>query len=79
MDSEWTGVKWIIDFDVKGYFDNINHKMLIKMLEKRIDDKKFINLIRNMLRAGYLEDWKFHRTYSGTPQGALCKEKHYAK
>jgi RNA-directed DNA polymerase len=69
---KWSGVKWLIDFDIKGYFDNINHKLLLKMLEKRIDDKKFINLIRNMLRAGYLEDWKFHRTYSGAPQGGIC-------
>jgi len=67
----WTGVKWIIDFDIKGYYDNINHKILINMLKQKIDDKKFINLIRNMLRAGYLEDWKFHKTYSGTPQGGI--------
>jgi RNA-directed DNA polymerase len=68
----WNGVKWLIDFDIKGYFDNIKHELLIKMLEKKIKDKKFINLIRNMLRAGYLEDWKFHRTYSGTPQGGIA-------
>ena len=67
----WTSVKWIIDMDIKGYYDNINHDIMIKMLEKRIDDKRFLKLIKAILKAGYLEDWKFHGTYSGTPQGGI--------
>jgi len=68
----WNGVKWLIDFDVQGFFDNVDHKILISTLEKKIDDHKFINLIKNLLRAGLMEDWKFQKTYSGTPQGAIC-------
>ena len=69
--NTWTGVKWLIDFDIKGYFDNIDHKILLKFLEKRIEDKKFLRLIKGMLKAGYMENWKYNRTYSGTPQGGI--------
>jgi len=68
----WNGVKWLIDFDVQGYFNNMDHKILLSLLEKKIDDRKFINLIKNLLRAGLMEDWKFQKTYSGVPQGAIC-------
>jgi RNA-directed DNA polymerase len=67
----WTGVKWLVDVDVVGFFDNIDHAILIRLLEKRIADKRFIALIRGMLKAGYMEDWRFHRTLSGTPQGGI--------
>ncbi len=67
----WTGTKWFIEFDIKGYFDNIDHEILIGCLEKKIDDRRFIALIRRMLRAGYMENWTYHRTYSGTPQGGV--------
>lgn len=69
--SVWTGVKWLVDVDVVGFFDNIDHNILIGLLEKRIADKRFLALIRGMLKAGYVEDWVFHRTYSGTPQGGV--------
>ena len=68
---KWTGMKWFIEFDIEGFFDNINHQILMEMLEKKIDDVKFLNIIRKMLKAGYMEDWKFHRTMSGTPQGGI--------
>lgn len=67
----WTGVKWIIEMDIKGFFDNLSHDVLIDALELKIDDKRFINLIRNMLKAGYMENWSYHDTYSGTPQGEI--------
>jgi len=67
----WTGTKWFIEFDIEGYFDNIDHKILMTLLEKKIDDEKFLNVIRKMLKAGYVEDWKYHNTYSGTPQGGI--------
>ena len=67
----WTGVKWIIDMDVKGFFDNVDHQVMMRLLEKRIDDHKFLRLIKAMLRAGYMEDWRYHATYSGTPQGGI--------
>ena len=68
---EYTGTKWFIEGDIKGFFDNINHEVLINILKEKIDDGRFIRLIRKFLRAGYLENWKFHRTYSGTPQGGI--------
>ncbi|MDQ0214699.1 group II intron reverse transcriptase/maturase [Oikeobacillus pervagus] len=67
----FTGVKWFIEGDIEGFFDNINHQKLISILRKRIKDEKFINLIWKFLKAGYMEDWKFHKTYSGTPQGGI--------
>ena len=67
----WTGVKWIIEFDIKGFFDNINHSKLIELLQKKIDDARIIGLIRKMLKAGYAEDWKWSSTWSGTPQGGI--------
>ena len=67
----WNGVKWLIDVDIKGFYDNINHTKLIALLEKKIDDKRFIGLIKAMLKAGYMEDWTFHKTHSGAPQGGI--------
>src|SRR6266481_8842590 len=67
----WNGVNWVIEFDIKGYFDNIDHDILVKCLEKRIDDRKFIKLIKTMLKAGYMEEWTYHSTHSGTPQGGV--------
>ncbi len=67
----WHGTKWIIEFDIKGFFDNINHGKLIELLERKIDDKRIISTIRKMLTSGYIEDWKFNNTWSGTPQGGV--------
>ncbi|WP_044640141.1 reverse transcriptase/maturase family protein [Risungbinella massiliensis] len=67
----FTGVKWFVEGDIKGFFDNINHHVLINILKKNINDEKFIDLIWKFLRAGYIEDWKFQKTYSGTPQGGI--------
>ena len=59
---EYTGTKWFIEGDIKGFFDNISHEVLINILREKIEDERFIRLIRKFLRAGYLENWKFHRT-----------------
>jgi RNA-directed DNA polymerase len=67
----WNGIKWIIEFDIKGFFDNINHNKMIEFLEKKIDDKRIIHIIRQMLKAGYAHDWKYNATWSGTPQGGV--------
>lgn len=67
----WSGMKWFVDVDIVGYFDNIDHDILLKLLRKRIDDEKFIDLIRRMLKAGFMEDWKHNPIYSGTPQGGV--------
>lgn len=64
-------MKWLIEFDIVGFYDNIDHEILLNLLRKRIDDERLIRLIGRMLKAGYLEDWTFHRTYSGAPQGGV--------
>lgn len=68
---EWTGVKWFVEVDIKGYFDNIDHSVLLELLGNRIRDAKFLSLIGSMLTAGFLEQWKFNETHSGTPQGGI--------
>lgn len=67
----YTGTKWFIEGDIKGFFDNINHDVMISILKNRIADDRFIRLIRKFLNAGYIEEWQYHNTYSGTPQGGL--------
>jgi group II intron reverse transcriptase/maturase len=69
--QEWTAVKWLVDMDLQSYFDTIPHGVLITLLEKKIEDKRFLRLIQAMLDAGYLEDWTYHTTYSGVPQGSI--------
>lgn len=69
--NHFKGTRWFIEGDIKGCFDNINHEKLIEILERKIKDSKFINLIRKFLKAGYMENWKYHQTYSGTPQGGI--------
>lgn len=69
--KEFTGAKWFIEGDIKGCFDNINHSVLMDVLNRKIKDVRFLNLIRKFLKAGYLEDWKYHETYSGCPQGGI--------
>lgn len=65
------GMIWWIEGDIKGFFDNIDHNILIEILEKKIDDERFLRLIRKFLKNGYLEDWKYNKTISGTPQGGI--------
>lgn len=67
----FTGMRWFIEGDIKGFFDNIHHATLIDILRMRIADERFIRLIWKFLRAGYLEEWYFNKTYSGTPQGGI--------
>lgn len=67
----FNGIKWFIEGDIKGCFDNIDHDVLLSILTRKVKDSKFINLIRKFLKAGYMEEWKYHATYSGTPQGGI--------
>jgi group II intron reverse transcriptase/maturase len=65
------GTVWFIEGDIKGCFDNIDHDVLMRILARRIHDGRILELVRRYLKAGYLEDWTYHRTYSGTPQGGV--------
>jgi group II intron reverse transcriptase/maturase len=69
--DQWNGIKWVGDMDIRDYFTTINHDLLMSFLAKQIEDKRFLRLIRAMLDAGYLEDWSYHATYSGVPQGSI--------
>ena len=65
------GTRWFIEGDIKGFFDNIDHDVMIGILSERISDQRFLRLIRKFLKAGYMENWQFHNSFSGTPQGGV--------
>lgn len=67
----WESIKWIVDMDIRDYFNTIPHDLLMGLLSKKIEDSRFLGLIKSMLDAGYLEDWTYHTTYSGVPQGSI--------
>jgi retron-type reverse transcriptase len=67
----FTGTTWFIEGDIRGCFDNIDHKVLLDILSRDIQDGRLLNLIRMCLEAGYVEDWQYHQTYSGAPQGGI--------
>ena len=68
--TTFNGVQWVIEGDIKACFDCFDHHVLIDILRRRIKDEHFIALMWKMLKAGYMEQWTYHRTYSGTPQGS---------
>jgi len=67
----WTGTKWFIEGDIKGCFDNIDHTILTNILRENIKDNRFLRFIDGALKAGYCEEWTYHPTHSGTPQGGI--------
>jgi group II intron reverse transcriptase/maturase len=71
VQNTWTGTVWFIEGDISDCFGSIDHDILITILAERIRDNRFLRLIRNMLKAGYIEDWQYHETLSGTPQGGV--------
>jgi len=71
LKKEFTGVSWFIEGDIKACFDTINHQVLVGIVGSKIKDARLIKLIWKFLKAGYLEDWKYHSTHSGCPQGGI--------
>lgn len=71
IQNRFVRCKWYVEGDIKGFFDNIDHEIMINILRKRIKDERFINLIRKFLNAGYMEQQELHQSYSGTPQGGI--------
>jgi RNA-directed DNA polymerase len=76
LDAIWVGitqrkVNWVLDADIRSFFDTISHAWLMKFLERRIADPRMLRLIRKWLRAGVSEDGEWSRTNVGTPQGSV--------
>jgi group II intron reverse transcriptase/maturase len=67
----WAGTTWFIEGDIAQCFDKLDHELLLKGLEEHIVDGRFIGLLRELLDAGYLEEWTLHQTLSGVPQGGI--------
>lgn len=69
--QNWWGTKWFIEGDLKGCFDNIKHDVMMNVLREHILDNRFLRLIETLLEAGYMEEWTYKPTLSGTPQGGV--------
>ena len=67
----WKGTAWFIEGDIRGCFDSLDHSVLLSILRDKLHDGRLLRLIENLLKAGYLEDWTYHRTHSGSPQGGI--------
>jgi len=71
INDTWTGTTWFIEGDISDCFGSLDHEVILGILAEKIHDQRFLRLIRNMLKAGYLEDWEYHDTLSGSPQGGV--------
>jgi group II intron reverse transcriptase/maturase len=69
--DRWTGTVWFIEGDISDCFGTLDHQILLNVLAEKIHDQRFLRLVRNMLKAGYLEDWDYRETLSGCPQGGV--------
>ena len=69
--STWTGTTWFIEGDIADCFGSLDHEVMLAILGEHIHDQRFLHLVGGMLRAGYLEDWTWHATHSGAPQGGV--------
>jgi group II intron reverse transcriptase/maturase len=69
--NTWTGTTWFVEGDVSDCFGSFDHEIMVKILAEKIHDNRFLRLMRNMLKAGYLEDWRWNATLSGVPQGGV--------
>lgn len=67
----WKGTTWFIEGDISDCFGSLDHEVMLAVLAEKIHDNRFLRLVRNMLKAGYLEDWRWHATLSGAPQGGV--------
>src|SRR5712691_6119123 len=71
MQETWTGTVWFVEGDISDCFGSLDHEIMVRILSEKIHDNRFLRLIRNMLEAGYLADWEYHGTLSGSPQGGV--------
>jgi group II intron reverse transcriptase/maturase len=71
IERTWAGTAWFIEGDISDCFGSLNHEVMTRTLSEKIHDNRFLRLIKQMLKAGYLEDWRYHQTLSGAPQGGV--------
>jgi group II intron reverse transcriptase/maturase len=71
IQKKWHGVKWFIKADIQGCFNNLDHTLILELMGRDMPDQYFLKLFKDMLKAGYVEDWHYHHTYSGVPQGGI--------
>lgn len=71
LQNRFSRCRWFVEGDIKGFFDHIDHSVMLNILRKRIRDERFLRLIQKFLKAGYMESGTKHATYSGTPQGGI--------
>jgi len=67
----WNWTKWVVDADIKAFFDTVDHDWLMKFLEHDIEDKNFLRYVKRFLKAGIMEEGKYHESDAGVPQGGL--------
>lgn len=67
----WHGVKWFIEGDISRCFDSLDFQVMLSILSEKLHDNRFLRLLSNLFKAGYLEDWKHYATLSGVPQGSV--------
>lgn len=70
LQRTFAGANWFVEGDIQACFDSFDHHVMIDILRRRIDDEAFITLMWRFLKAGYMEQWQYHKTYCGTPQGS---------
>jgi len=71
VEAGWKGTHWFIEGDISQCFERLDHQVLLSILGEKLHDNRFLGLVGRMLRAGYLEDWHWRPTYSGSPQGGV--------
>lgn len=71
IEQGWVGTKWFIEADITQFYDHMNHQVLLDILREKLDDNRFMRLLENLLKAGYLEDWHYKESLSGIPQGSI--------
>ena len=76
MEVESGRIHYIVEADIKGFFDNVQHDWMMAFLEHRIADKRVLRYVKRFLKAGVLEEGILKETEEGTPQGGLCKASH---
>ena len=67
----WNWTNWVVDADIKGFFDNVDHEWMMKFLEHDIEDKNYLRYVKRFLKAGIMEDGKYYDVDKGVPQGGL--------